>query len=151
MNHNVAIATGSIELVISALPPSERLEGPFDHFETLMTRRFDAWHATVEPREVEALRVALFAIQIEAHARELHRLVDKHVGGLYFATHPVDPAHDGAWEMLPGVGLGFEILTRYFRFDFESFPAESFLRRQPGDKRVVQAALMRPRACEEAQ
>jgi hypothetical protein len=149
MDQGVNISSGAIELLISVLPPSEHLDGPFDRFDALMIRRFGAWTDSARARVIRdlvGLRDELFVAQIDAHARELFRLADKHVGALYFATHPVDPAADGSWLMLRGVPLAFEILARYFAFDFESFPAESFLRRQPNDKRVVQAALLRPRS-----
>ena len=147
MDHSVDIASNSIELLISVLPPSDRVDGPFDLFLAVMARRFGALLDAADARftrDLTELRTQLFVTQIDAHARELYRLVDKHVGGLYFATHPLDPASDGSWAMHQGAALAFEILSRYFAFDFESFPAEAFLRRQPHDKRVVQAALLRP-------
>ena len=149
MDQGINISAGSIELVISVLPPLEHLDSPFHRFEAFMIRRFGAWTDSARARVIRdlvGLRNELFAAQIDAHARELFRLVDKHVGGVYFATHPVEPAADGSWSMWSGLALSFEILGQYFAFDFESFPAEAFLRRQPNDKRVVQATLLRPRS-----
>jgi len=149
MDETADIPGDSIELVISVLPPNHRVDGPFDRFDSFMRRRFGAWTERAPRlliRKIDDLRAELFGMQLDAHVRELHRLVDKHVGGLYFATHPVTPAADGSWSMPQGLPLALEILTHYFDFDFESFPAEAFLRRDPHDKsRVVQATLLRPR------
>lgn len=138
---------GVLDLVISLLAPARLMEMPFAYFEELMTRRFGAWMADPSAdlaAQIDDLREALFRTQLEAHIQELARLTHPLHGRMYFATLPLEPESDGTWSLDHGISDCVEALSRYFSFDFETLPAEAFLRRSRDDQSIVlQAAVLR--------
>ncbi len=143
------IEDGAFDLVISVLAPSQLMDQPYAYFDELMTRRFGPWGTQPSAdlvRKRDALRLTLFQSQLDAHVRELARLTQALHGRMYFATIPAEPAPDGGWLLERGFAECFDTLARYFIFDFDTFPAEAFLRRSRDDRSVVlQAALLRPK------
>ncbi|HSD86161.1 MAG TPA: hypothetical protein VLB44_01555 [Kofleriaceae bacterium] len=141
------IEDGLLDLVISVLAPVRLMEQPFAYFDELMTRRFGAWLADPSPElaaEIDELRQTLFLTQLEAHMRELARLTHPGHGRMYFATLPLEPENTGAWSLDRGIADCVDALSRHFSFDFETFPAEAFLRRSRDDQSIVlQAAVLR--------
>jgi hypothetical protein len=141
------IEDGLLDLVISVLAPARLMELPFAYFDELMTRRFGAWMANPSSElasEIEDLRRTLFLTQLEAHIRELARLTHPLHGRMYFATLPLEPERAGAWALDRGIADCVDALFRHFAFDFETFPAEAFLRRSRDDQSIVlQAAVLR--------
>lgn len=139
---------GALDLVISVLAPAHVMEQPYGYFCELMRRRFGTCPPDQESavaRRLDVLQLTLFRTQLEAHVRELARLTDPRHGRMYFATLPVEAA-DGAWLLDRSATECLDALGRYFAFDFETFPAESFLRRSTDDRAIVlQAALLRPK------
>ena len=149
MNIPLPIEDGALDLMISVLAPSRLMEHPYAYFEELMTRRFGAWttHAREKlVRKLDALRGALFQTQLDAHVRELARLAHPRRGRLYFATMSTEVGPNGSWTLERGITACFEALASHFVFDFDTFPAEAFLRRVSDDRSVVlQASLLRPK------
>lgn len=140
---------GSLDLAIAVLTPARLLQHPFEYFRELLDRRFGDLArrpSRALADKLEELQLALFRVQLDAHVRELARVLDARLGRLYFATVPTEKGHHGSWPLERGVTECFDALARYFLFDFETFPAEAFLRRAPEDRAVVlQAALLQPK------
>lgn len=140
---------GSLDLAIAVLTPARLLQHPFEYFRELLDRRFGDLArrpSRALAGKLEELQLALFRVQLDAHVRELARVLDARLGRLYFATVPTEKGHHGSWPLERGVTECFDALARYFLFDFETFPAEAFLRRAPEDRAVVlQAALLQPK------
>jgi hypothetical protein len=146
----IAVDVNSLDLVVSVLSPSRMMAEPFAYFEEFATRRFGAWRRDGSRSKIarlaQDLQTELYRMQMEEHVKELRRLVREEGGRVYFATHPLECVGDEGWALEHGIALAFSIMAQYFRFDFDKFPVERFLRRRPaGRSGFVQAALLQPR------
>jgi hypothetical protein len=150
MRVTLPIADGALNFAISVFAPVRLLEQPFAYFDQMMTRRFGAWGQDAAPplsKLIRELQTSLFEIQLKAHVRELVRQLRPGSGRLYFATVPVEASTSGAWGLERGVSAAFAVLSRHFDFDFDAFPPEAFLRRDPHDRSLVlQAVVLSPRS-----
>jgi len=148
VNVPLPIEDGALDLVISVLAPARLMAQPYTYFAQSMARRFGARVERVRGKlrsKLDELQTALFRTQLDAHIHELARLAHPRHGRLYFATIPAEVT-DGVWSIEHGVAECFEALARVFAFDFDTFPAEAFLRHPPTDRSLlIQAALLRPK------
>ena len=81
------------------------------------------------------LRSDLFHIQVEGHAKELHRLVSKKDGKVYFTVEFFRTVPDsGDYFIVHEIPVAMSALGEFFHFDFkETPPSETNLLAGPGE------------------
>lgn len=119
------IEDDSVELVTSSMVLSHFDFEPYNYFVALLEDRFGRKQLQAQEAELNAhmeeLRTRLFTLQVDAHAREIYRIVKKdnqarvYLSAELFRSYP-NSKHSFVVRDMPGV---LEILDKYFLFAFE--------------------------------
>lgn len=151
-DERISIETGSLDFVTSSMVASQFDSEPYAYFTILLVRKFGRDLLLAREERLTAmmkrLRHELFRIQMEAHAREIHRLLDKSNGVAYFSVELFRSIpEDENYFLVHEIPTALEILGDYFLFDFDSIPAESALRSTQMDESasIVQCYVLKPK------
>lgn len=150
-SREMPIPEGSIDLVLSSLVVSQFDHEPYHYFSRLLEEHYS--RETLLEKEkslrplMEELRRVLFAAQMEGHAREIYRLVEKNQGRIYFSVElfrSVPGEED--FFLVHEIPKALEILAKYFLFDFQFIPAGNALRESAIGEgtSVLQTYILRP-------
>ena len=97
---------------------------------------------------VEELRSDLFQVQVEGHAWEIHRILDKERGRAYLSLEMFRTVPGTKDEHYPVsmFGRALENLGRYFHFDFQSITPERALRASKIGEgiSIIQSLVLKP-------
>jgi hypothetical protein len=132
LQEEVAIPSGSLDLVTSSMVVSQFDHEPYTFFSKLLALHFGP-RLLAEERQLlplmGKLRAELFRVQIAGHVRELHRLVNKERGKVYFSVELFRslPA-SGTFFLVHEIPQAMAVLGQYFVFDFTAIPPERALR-----------------------
>lgn len=147
----IPIEDGSLDLVTSSMVASQFDAEPYTYFANILERRFG--RDPLLAREgrlrslMERLRSELFKIQMEGHARELHRLVAKQKGIVYFSVELFRSLGEGeSYFLVHEIPRAMEILGKFFFFDFARSAPEVTLRpaRMGNSISIIQSYVLRP-------
>ena len=151
LNRKLDIPDGTLDFVSSVMVMSQFEHEPFTFFSRLLARRFGEERLAKEEEHLaplmEGLRAELLRMQVEGHAREMYRLVNKKRGHAYFSVELFEKHADRKdFFVVEGAASMLETLGNYFFFDFEALPLDRALRRvNVGEGRsVVQSFLLAP-------
>jgi hypothetical protein len=108
-------------------------QGPYAYFSGLLESRFGRERVLADFENLtplmEELRSRLFIVQVEAHARELHRALDKDRGIADVSVELFRTLHDSdRFFLVNQIPTAFEILGRSYYFHFEDISPEASLR-----------------------
>jgi hypothetical protein len=129
----IPVPEGSIDFVTSSMVASQFDAEPYTYFSKLLEIKFGRdpilRKADRIERLMEELRAELFRIQMEGHAEELHRLVRKDRGRVYFSVELFRSAPVGdRYFVVHEIPEALAILGRRFEFDFGSISHDRILR-----------------------
>jgi hypothetical protein len=97
---------------------------------------------------MDRLRGEIFQTQVEGHVRELHRLVEKSCGKVYFSVElfRTVPERD-EFFLVQEIPKAMDAIGRYFLFDFEIIPPDKVLLRADAGEGVslVQSYFLTPK------
>lgn len=150
----IPIASDSIDFVTSSMVVSQFDYEPYSYFSKLLVDRFGLEHVRGKEEKVihivERLRDELFRVQVEGHVQEMHRIVNKKRGKVYFSVELFRsmPGQEDSYFLVHGITRALEVLNEYFHFDFGPIPPEQSLMKLPiGDGiSIVQGLVMSPTA-----
>ena len=147
----IGLESDSVDLVTSSMVVSQFDAEPYGFFSRLLERRFDPREIMRREEKIQPLmkrlRGELFRIQIEGHAQELHRIVKKKGGRVYFSVELFRSLPQGAdYFLVHEITRALEVLGGFFHFDFSTVPPERALRSLPMGEgnSIVQCYLLTP-------
>lgn len=123
----------SIDLVTSSMVMSQFDFEPYGFFARLLERRFGREelerHETKLRPLMEKLRTRLFAVQVAAHVRELHRIVKKDGKARVYVSTELFRSFPGSerFFLVQDIAAVLEALNQYFYFQFDSQTRERIL------------------------
>ncbi len=151
VDEEIPIQSNSMDLVTSSMVISQFDYEPYAYFSNLLAERFSTKTLLSKEKRLrplmESLRAELFSLQVQAHAKEMHRIVNKERGKVYFSvelfrTLPQKQEYFLVHEMTRAI----KILADYFHFDFQTIPPERALRKSKSGEgySLVQCFLLTP-------
>jgi hypothetical protein len=150
-SRRLPVPSGSLDLVTSVMVMSQFEYEPYNFFSKLLARRFGearlAEHKERLTPLMEELRSSLFRMQVEGHVQEMHRLVEKQRGRVYFSVELFEKHPErGDFFLVQGAPLMLEALGEYFFFDLELTGLDRALRSvEVGEGRsVIQTYVLAP-------
>jgi hypothetical protein len=152
ISRDLPIESGTLDLVTSSMIISQFDFEPYEYFAKLLAQRFGELLLEQEKELLplmEKLRSEFFRIQVEAHAEELFRLVNKEHGHVFFSVELFQKFPEAEqFFVVPGIPSALETLGKRFAFVFDAIPPERALHRvavAPGAS-IVQSYVLRPLA-----
>lgn len=149
---DLPIEDGTLDLVTSSMVVSQFDHEPYSYFAKLLQSHFGAEPLLRKEKTLlplmNRLRGELFQAQIEGHVRELHRLVEKSQGKVYFSVELFRSIPDsGDFFLVQEIPKAMDALGRYFTFDFELIPPGKMLQRGDtgGGVSLVQSFFLSPK------
>lgn len=150
-NDVIPVESGSLDLVTSSMVVSQFDHEPYAYFSRLLETRFG--HEAVTERAkrlrplMDGLRRELFRVQMEGHAAEMYRLVNKEHGKVFFSVElfrSVEKSED--FFLVHEIPQALDILGRRFHFDFQSLPVDQCLRNASvgGGTSIMLSAVLTP-------
>ena len=134
------IPPNSLDFITSSMVVSQFDNEPYRYFSKLLELKFGREQILRKEKILmplmKELRAALFKIQVEGHVSEIHRLLNKEHGKVYFSAelfcalpHAEGPApRVDDYFMVHQMPDALEILSQFFFFDFQLIPPETSLR-----------------------
>ena len=133
----IPMGEDSIDLVTSSMVLSQFDAEPYAYFSHLLLERFGRdeimkHEAKLGPL-MEKLRSRLFILQVEAHVRELHRILKKdgkaraYVSAELFRSNPMGDVEQ--YFLVQDMPIALEIIGRYFSFEFGPLLEDMILRK----------------------
>ena len=152
IREELPLPTGSMDLVTSSMVVSQFDHEPYGYFSKFLVHRYGDELAQQETTLIplmQQLRSDLFEMMLDAHIREMYRLVNKESGMVYFSSELFssmpEPEHDRYYpvQLIP---QALEKLRNYFTFDSKIIPLEHALRRTRMDTQfsIIQSYVLRP-------
>ena len=130
--HRLDIPDHSIELVSSSMVVSQFEHEPYDFFSRQAAKKLGPPETreeqTLQPA-MERLRDLLFRNQLERHCEEIRRFLSP--GGRCYMSFEMFHETPGAnnWFVAHAMGSAFEVLGKYFLFDFDIISQQETLTR----------------------
>ena len=145
------IEDDSIDLVTSSMVVSQFDHEPYAFFSRLLAERFGVDEVMRKEQrlmpQVEKLRGELFRLQIEGHAREIHRILNKERGKAYFSVELFRSLPEGGeYFLVHEIAQAMEVLNEHFHFDFSTIPPEKTLRQREfgAGTSIIQCLVLTP-------
>ena len=153
----IPVGNGSVDLVTSSMVASQFDSEPYTYFSRLLERKFGSEYLLAQEEKLSPLmnelRGDLFRIQMDGHADEIYRLVNKDHGRAYFSVELFRtlPKEEDGYFLVHEIPAVFQALSRYFYFDFETISPAETLRSAPMGKgtSIVQCYVLAPKPLEE--
>ena len=157
---HLPIEKGSIDFVTSSMLVSQFEHEPYNYFAKLLEEKFGRRRILDQEQQLRPamlrLRNKLFAWQLEGHARELYRLVNRQHGRVYFSVELFRdlPANQTAGQdsndqfyLVEGIPTVLQVMGQYFHFDFHHFsPAQTLQTAElAGGTSLLECLVMVPR------
>ncbi|WP_455221197.1 hypothetical protein [Kaarinaea lacus] len=131
----IPVEDNAMDLVTSSMVLSQFDYEPYTYFATLLEQRFA--REQLEKHEskllplMEKLRSRLFALQVEIHTREMHRIVKKdgkarvYLSAELFRSYP----DSDKYFLVQDMAVALETLDKYFFFSFDELSGDNILRK----------------------
>lgn len=148
----IPVKSNAFDFVTSSLVASQFDQEPYSYFARVLERKFgregiEAKAYILGPL-MEELRTELFGIQIEGHAAEIYRLLNKEHGRAYFSVEVFRSlSSDDDFFLVHGMPQLLTALERWFFFDFDALTPEKTLHgyTMEDGTSIVQGFLLRPK------
>ena len=146
------IAPDSLDFITSSMLVSQFDNEPYRYFSKLLELQFGREHILRKEKILtplmEELRSALFKVQVDGHVSEIHRLVNKEHGKVYFSAElfcALSAADD--YFLVHQMPHALEAMSKYFFFDFQLIPPETSFRNTQinAGRSVVQCYALTPK------
>jgi hypothetical protein len=120
----IPVENNSMELVTSSMVLSQFDFEPYTYFSTLLQKRFG--RDELERHEskllplMEKLRTKLFTLQVDAHVKEIYRIVKKDDQARVYVSAELFSSHSGSdkFFLVQDMPKALEALGKYFFFEF---------------------------------
>jgi hypothetical protein len=149
---DLPIEEGSLDLVTSSMVVSQFDHEPYTYFAKVLASYFGREAVLRKEKTLlplmDRLRGEIFQIQVDGHVRELHRLVEKSRGKVYFSVELFRTVPDrGEFFLVQEIPKAMEAFGRHFLFDFELIPPGKVLLRADASEGVslVQSYFLTPK------
>lgn len=132
IEEEMKIPDDSIDLVTVSMVVSQFDNEPYAYFSRLLAEKFGV-EQVLENEEklrplLEQLRSLLFRIQAEGLVREMHRIVNKDHGRIFFSVEFFRSLGEkGPFFLVHEIPRALEMIGDYFHFDFEPIPIQETL------------------------
>ncbi len=152
LHDEMPLKNNAFDFITSSLVASQFDTEPYTFFARLLEDKFGrkellARQHVLAPM-MEDLRTALFQMQIEGHAAEMHRLLDKERGRAYLSVEFFRTLPSGRdFFLVHETPRLLEALGRYFFFDFDALPPEEGARKHAmgSGTSVIQSFVLTPK------
>jgi hypothetical protein len=132
--NNIPLMDDSIDLVTSSMVVSQFDAEPYAFFAQLLMKRFGfdelrKHEAKLKPL-VEQLRTRLFVMQVDAHVRELYRILKKDGSARAYLSSELLRSYPGGEEqyfLVQDVVKALEVVDRYFAFELDELLGDQLL------------------------
>jgi len=129
----IPVKDNSMDLVTSSMVLSQFDYEPYTYFATLLEQRFA--REQLEKHEskllplMEKLRSRLFALQVENHTREMHRIVKKDGESRVYLSAELFRSYPGSdnYFLVQDMAVALETLDKYFFFKFDKTSGDKLL------------------------
>ena len=149
VQEEIDIPSDSIDLVTSSMVVSQFDHEPYTYFSKLLVDVFGMEQVLRKENKVlhlvNRLRGELFRVQVEGHAREMHRILDKAHGKAYLSVELFRsvPQQRDSYFLVHEITQALDVLNEYFHFEFTPIPSEKTLRTHAsGDGNSIILCLM---------
>lgn len=147
----IEIPSDSIDLVTASMVVSQFDHEPYGFFARLLAERFGTekvLHHEEQLRPMmEQLRTLLFQIQVEGLVREMHRIVNKTGGRVFFSVEIFRSLiEEEGYFLVQEIPRAIETIAEYFQFEFQSIAPEETVTSfsQDAGTSIVQCFVLLP-------
>lgn len=149
----IPVETNSVELATSSMVLSQFDFEPYSYFTNLLVNRFGIeeikrHEAKLTPL-LETLRDKLFIAQVEAHIKEMYRIIKKDLKPRIYLSAELFHSFPGTdqYFLVNHMPKALDIIGKYFFFDFnQPFPDEALIKSKVGEGwSVTQCYLLTPK------